>query len=275
MSRVLTFAGYRPSSRADDLPWTHARIEESAGSTGPWTTIETISLATLDGGIDVDPVHPQTRRFTTEEATLAEGWYRIVFVDADGDGDAPTTPVSSAVALVDAALVRSLTRNVAYGTLGYPVPADGDPDELDDLVLDAISDIETDTGRIPLSALPSLESFPAGPEAYVRIARRAVALRVAQIAYGGSKGNLGQDASGVQSFSVPGYSETRGSKTATNVGALTNPWPELWALIWRLMTPEKREEWVAAQHGEDVPFLDIIDVDIPGAGLSDPFWGGW
>lgn len=275
MSRVLTFAGYRPSSRADDLSWTHARIEESAGSTGPWTVIETIDLSTLDGGVDVDPVHPQTRRFTTEEATLAEGWYRIVFLDADGDADAATTPVSSALALVDAALVRSLTRNVAYGTLGYPVPADGDPDELDDLVLDAISDIETDTGRIPLSALPSLESFPAGPEAYIRIARRAVALRVAQIAFGGGRGNLSQDASGVQSFSVPGYSETRGSKTATNVGALTNPWPELWALIWRLMTPEKREEWVAAQRGEDVPFLDIIDVDIPGAGLSDPFWGGW
>lgn len=276
MARVLTFSGYRPSARADGLPWTHVRVDEGTSSTGPWLTIDTISLATLPGGVDPDPQHPQTRRFTTT-ATLTEGWYRLVFLDADGAEDEPTTPISSAPTFIDAATVRSLTRNINYVPLGYPVPADGDPDELEQLILDATGDIEVLTGRIPLSQVPSTDSFPAGGEVYIRTARRAVALRVAQLAYNQSKGNMSASASGVQSFSVPGYSETRGggSGTTANVGAITNPWPELWSLIWMLMTPEKREEWVAAQRGEDVPFIDIIDVDVPGAGLSDPYTGGW
>lgn len=77
---VVTFTDYTPVARYDDLPWTQARIEGSDSQDGPWSTIETIALDPVDS----DPSEPATRDFTTEEAT-DETWFRIVFVDADGD----------------------------------------------------------------------------------------------------------------------------------------------------------------------------------------------
>lgn len=84
---VVSFVGYRPQPRYDGLPWTQARIEESSAQAGPWTLIETKVVTPAP-----DPADPPAYNFTTEEAVLAEGWYRITFVDADGDQSA-TVPV--------------------------------------------------------------------------------------------------------------------------------------------------------------------------------------
>jgi len=78
---VITFENYRPGPRQDGEPWTQVTIEESATPDGTWTLIDTITLSP----VDTDPASPQLRSFTTENATLTDGWYRVTFLDADGD----------------------------------------------------------------------------------------------------------------------------------------------------------------------------------------------
>jgi hypothetical protein len=92
MTQVVTLEGFRPSPRYDSLAWTQARIEEGTASVGPWVTLETQNLSP----VDADPTNPATRNFTTELAGDGELWYRIVFVDADGDIGQPTYPVQNA-----------------------------------------------------------------------------------------------------------------------------------------------------------------------------------
>jgi hypothetical protein len=59
-------------------PWTTVQIEESTSSDGPWTVIDTFAL----DPVDTDPANPAVRSFTTENATLQSGWYRVAFLDA-------------------------------------------------------------------------------------------------------------------------------------------------------------------------------------------------
>lgn len=87
---VVTLTGFRPTPRYDSIPWTDARIDEGPTIEGPWTAIETITLVP-----DEDPTRPAARDLTTEEATLAMGWYRVTFIDGDGDTSNPTSPVSA------------------------------------------------------------------------------------------------------------------------------------------------------------------------------------
>lgn len=75
---IVSLTDYIPEARYDGLPWTHARIEEAAAAGGPWTAIDTKTLAP----VDADPSAPLTRSFTTTLATLYAGWYRIVWTDA-------------------------------------------------------------------------------------------------------------------------------------------------------------------------------------------------
>lgn len=85
---VVSFIDYEPLARYDGQPWTKAVIQEAAAEAGPWTTIETITF--LDP--DADPANPKQRSFTTELATLVEGWYKVIFQDAGGQ-QSPTVPI--------------------------------------------------------------------------------------------------------------------------------------------------------------------------------------
>jgi hypothetical protein len=91
VSVVVTFEDYTPTPRYDSLPWTSVQIQESTTETGSWTTIDTIALSPVDS----DPTDPAARSFTTENGTATDLWYRVVFVDADGDTLQPTTPVQN------------------------------------------------------------------------------------------------------------------------------------------------------------------------------------
>lgn len=91
MSQVITFEDYTPPQRSDGNPWTQARIDEAAASTGPWTTIDTVDL----DPIDTDPSSPAAQSFTTENGTGDGLWYRVVFFDGDGDASSPTDPVQN------------------------------------------------------------------------------------------------------------------------------------------------------------------------------------
>ena len=91
MTVVVSLEDYRPAPRYDSLPWTQARIEEAAASTGPWTALETVALSP----VDADPRNPAYRSFTTALGTAVEQWYRIVFLDAALATGLPTVPVQN------------------------------------------------------------------------------------------------------------------------------------------------------------------------------------
>ncbi len=87
MATIVT-ATFTPPSRADDEPWTEARLEQSATETGSFTLVE---LFTLDP-VDSDPQNPETRSFTTSLAT-ADYWLRVIWIDADANQSDPSDPV--------------------------------------------------------------------------------------------------------------------------------------------------------------------------------------
>lgn len=80
VSYVITFHGAKPSAR-EDQPWTQVRIQEATTALGTWTTLETQTLSP----VDTDPEDPAARDITTTLATLEDGWYRLIFIDADGN----------------------------------------------------------------------------------------------------------------------------------------------------------------------------------------------
>jgi hypothetical protein len=87
--RVITFEGYIPSPRYDGTPWTQAQVEEGSTAEGPWSIIDTIILPSPD----TDPANPAERAFTTHNAVLNDGWYRVTFFDQTGNEGQPTFPV--------------------------------------------------------------------------------------------------------------------------------------------------------------------------------------
>jgi hypothetical protein len=116
---VVTFENYTPAPRATGgTPWTEVRIEEAPLSTGPWTQIDVKYLSP----VDTDPANPQGRDFTTELATLEQGWYRVIFADADGDTSQPSEPLLNAPSYIlpttrevaDKLYLRTVTRGNVY-----------------------------------------------------------------------------------------------------------------------------------------------------------------
>jgi hypothetical protein len=89
---VVTFEDFTPLPRYDGQPWATVQIQEAPDRTGPWTTIDTQAISPLD----TDPKNPATRSFTTENATLDEGWYRLIFIDQSSDEQQPTAPIKNA-----------------------------------------------------------------------------------------------------------------------------------------------------------------------------------
>jgi len=87
----VTLTDYTPVEVYDDVPWTQALLYESpSGEDGTWTLIETFTL----DPVDPDPENPITREFTSDLATLANGWYQIVWQNADLD-QSKTPPVQN------------------------------------------------------------------------------------------------------------------------------------------------------------------------------------
>jgi len=111
---VVTFVDYLPTPRFDGEPWAKVSIEESVDQDGPWTEIEEITFPDPDA----DPENPKPRSFTTDQATLDEGWYRVTFKDVSGDTALPTEPVHHRIdppfypSVTDVAvLIRARTKN--------------------------------------------------------------------------------------------------------------------------------------------------------------------
>ena len=91
MTYVVTFEDFTPPPKFDGLPWLEVHIEESDAIDGVYTEIDVIGLSPLDA----DPTEPMARAFTTDQATLPNGWYQIIFHDAAASTAVPTTPIQN------------------------------------------------------------------------------------------------------------------------------------------------------------------------------------
>jgi len=67
--------------RYDGKPWTTININEASSAAGPWALIDTITI----DPVSVDPSDPEPISFTTEKASLVNGWYKVNFADATGE----------------------------------------------------------------------------------------------------------------------------------------------------------------------------------------------
>lgn len=170
---VVTFQEFTPPARADGEPWVSARIEESSAEGGPtWTLIETVALSP----VDTDPSNPKQRAFTTELATLDEGWYRITFVDGEGDVSQATPPIHNSPAAdfnflptvsQVAVLIRARTRDEGGNDLGtFTTATTPTANQAEALIHDAATEITEVTGT-------------GIPEALWRNARSVIALSAA------------------------------------------------------------------------------------------------
>ena len=80
---LVSFKDFELEPRFDGTQWTELRIHESSAQAGPWTLVDTQSIAHT-----TDPSDPEPINFTTDNATLAPGvgWYKIEIRDAAGVG---------------------------------------------------------------------------------------------------------------------------------------------------------------------------------------------
>jgi hypothetical protein len=144
--RVVSLIDFTPTPRYDGKKWTSARIEESASSAGPWTVLETQAILPLDA----DPKAPEPRSFTTELATLVDGWYRVTFLDATGDEELPTEPIhflplpefAPSVREV-ASLIMSRTKDTSGNELGtFTMDTRPTSSKVQEIIGQASSDVE-------------------------------------------------------------------------------------------------------------------------------------
>lgn len=86
---IINLTDFVPPARYDAIAWERARIEESATRDGSYSTLTTIDLEPLDA----DPVAPRERSFTANGQV--DYWYRVVFVDGNGNESLPSAPIQN------------------------------------------------------------------------------------------------------------------------------------------------------------------------------------
>lgn len=167
---VVTLERYTPTARFDGLPWTKVQIDESATEAG---AITASAIADLDP-VDADPTDPQARDFTMVGVTLATGWYRVTFLDDDGNqqptawvynGEATDAQLSPTVTDI-AALLRARTRSddeqigEELGTFNDRTRPTGT--QVQALIQIAVNQLRTDTNvAIPLRFATQAKSLVA------------------------------------------------------------------------------------------------------------------
>lgn len=186
MSIVVTLENQTPPERHDTLPWTLALIQEAAtpDPAASWATIASVSLSPYD----TDPSVPASHDFTTSGASLAQGWYRIVWQDAGGHQTGPTEPTQIASQLQGgsrpsvkdvAALLRA--RTVVHGgkeTGTFTQATRPTDDEVENLIDMAMDEVMGKVKPIDYTQ-PFGSAYNAPGSDYERRIRRAVALQAA------------------------------------------------------------------------------------------------
>ncbi len=147
MTTVLSFTGYTPPARNDDVPWSEARVQQADTVDGIYALIDTLPLDPLDS----DPKTPQTRNLTTYEASDTPlKWYQIVWADATSHTSLPTNPVQQ----IGSAVVPFTTTTELFRVLRVNNPTQAQTDAATRCILVAAQEImnEIDLSLTELSA---------------------------------------------------------------------------------------------------------------------------
>jgi hypothetical protein len=159
--------------------------------------------------------------------------------------------------------------------------AAGFPDTVDGNALLDVR-IEWSVGTLYAVTARTLESIPAvGKPEETSIAQQVIAAFTIIEAMGGSEEALevmGQP--WLKSFTAGSYSETRFSVAEMSGSSGTSkspPYPpQLWTLLWALMTPDKQDEWMWLLNGQRKPEGVLVEGDWS-SGLDSPYgpfvWG--
>lgn len=103
MGVIVSFDDFTPAARFDSIPWEDVEIWEAPTAAGSYTLIDTQALSP----VDPDPADPLSRDFTTNNGTADDQWYKVRFVDGNGDVSEYTEPIQN---------VQDDTYAVAYAT---------------------------------------------------------------------------------------------------------------------------------------------------------------
>lgn len=250
MAFVVTLVGFRPPPRQDGVKWTEARIEESPAATGPWTVIDTQAIADY-----ADATDPPTLSFTTDDAALEAGWYRIVFLDTPGNGQAPTAPVAGSGAGVllppSPETVRSRSALLQARFPADPVDAEVES-SLRELVADTTQLVEALTCRTLDTTLP---------DGLERIAIRAVVLKAeSMVTLAGARESTLKRAGLREQHAGPWGESYFGPEEASKAKVL-DPDPPTHEALWALATEACREAWLALWGGKNPPAGVLMTFD--------------
>lgn len=153
---IVSFQDFVPPPRYDGLPWTKVKIEESALFTGPWTQIDLFNIVP----VDTDPSSPTSRRFTTDNAVVPQGWYRISFIDAAGDTivvnpiqNVPTSDINYKPNVGRVARKNLSRTKDQYGNVRETFTSDTTP--TDTQVINIIDDVSTEVADVIGDTVPA------------------------------------------------------------------------------------------------------------------------
>lgn len=146
---------------------------------------------------------------------------------------------------------------------GLPEPYDDD--QLEVLVARASDYVADVTGR-------TFSTLPANLET---TAEEAIQKRTEQLAIQSQPDSVETATDElIQSFTAGSYSETKRSLDEQHKAQLVNPWPALHDLLWRLMTDDKRDEWME-WFGVIRPTFETTEVDWSTMGEPWPDYTIW
>lgn len=164
MSQVVSFQGYTPPARYDDEPFTSAEVEEATVPDGPWALIDTLTLTP----VDADPSAPTRRNLTTTLASDTPGlWYRLTFVDDDGDRSLPTDPIRNL-----AGASQFATSDDFAARLGLTL-SDDEAFRVETL-LSLASDLIRDEAQQQLSLAEEIITIPGTTDEMIKLPQRPV-----------------------------------------------------------------------------------------------------
>jgi hypothetical protein len=141
MGIIVSFEDFTPAARYDSIAWETVEIEEAATEDGSYSLIDTLTLSP----VDADPTNPASRDFSTANGTADDQWYRVRFVDGDGNTSEYTEPIKN---------VQDDTYAVAYATptelariLKINTPSADQTTAMERVLTSAALEIDAELGR--------------------------------------------------------------------------------------------------------------------------------